>query len=220
VLGLVARADGGHFDPAALRARLAAFSLPARRDQLQLSDDFAVLGNLIAGPAELRRFAAGAALNTDDRPVVAHRAPFITYAPDSLPRERLLALLHALKPQPEDLLVDPADPQSALRHRRLAAYWQARTQFIEAGMKVQPSSDPQAMLAQVQLPLLSIVRASPDFRPAYDPLLNLARALARADAPSARSLLAELVIANPARPEAALLMQRLDAAALVQRPAP
>jgi spermidine synthase len=220
VLGLVARADGAHFDPSALRARLAAFSLPARRDQLQLSDEFAVLGNLIAGPSELRRFAAGAALNTDDRPVVAHRAPFITYAPDSLPRERLLALLHALTPRSQDLLVDPADPQSALRDRRLAAYWDARTHFIEAGMKVQPSSDPHAMLAQVQLPLLAILRTSPDFRPAYDPLLNLARALARADVPSARSLLAELVIANPARTEAAMLMQRLDAAAVVQRQAP
>ena len=36
-----------------------------------------------------------------------------------------------------------------------------------------------AMLAQVREPLLSVLRISPDFRPAYDPLLSMAAALAR-----------------------------------------
>ena len=78
-------------------------------------------------------------------------------------------------------------------------------------MSVQPSQDPRALLTQVQAPLLAIVRDSPDFRPAYDPLLSLAQALARIDRPAARSLLIDLVAANPARSEAGLLLRRLDA---------
>ena len=227
VLGLIARPDDARFNPATVRTRLRNFTLPARLAQLHLTDDFAVLGSFIAGPGDLQRFAADAPLNTDDRPVVTHRASFITYAPDSLPRERLMALLKSLQPQPEALLTLAAAGSAAGSaagtnagntsqvdwSQRLGSYWSARTRFIEAGMSVQPSQDPRAVLTQVQAPLLAIVRSSPDFRPAYEPLLNLAEALARIDRPAARSLLTELVSANPARPEAGLLLRRLDAEA-------
>ena len=80
------------------------------------------------------RFAGDAPLNTDDRPVVAYRAPRITYAPDSLPRDRLFALLRAAV----DIAPERADrvrptPAGA---RRLAAYWSARDRFIEVGRDV------------------------------------------------------------------------------------
>ena len=67
------------------------------------------------------------------------------------------------------------------------------------------------MLAQVQGPLLDVLRMSPDFRPAYDPLLQLAVALASADTAAARSLLEALRTAQPARPEADAALHRLDA---------
>jgi spermidine synthase len=210
VLGLIARADGAGIDLPALHARLVRFPLRSRLSQLQLTDEFAVLGGLVAGPAELTRFAAGAPLNTDDRPVVVHRAPFITYAPDSLPRERLRTLLHAVQPHADALLAGAGDdPEAARWRQRLTAYWAARTQFIEAGMTVRGSGDAQAMLAQVRVPLLAALRTSADFRPAYDPLLNLARAIAPSDGAGARSLLAELAAANPSRPDAALLLRQL-----------
>ena len=209
VLGLIARADGAGINVPALHARLAHFPLPARLAQLQLTDEFAVLGGLVAGPGELTRFAAGAPLNTDDRPVVVHRAPFITYAPDSSPRDRLRALLQAVQPRVEGLLAGSDEAGAAHWRQRLTAYWAARTQFIEAGMTVRASSDPQAMLAQVRAPLLAVLRTSADFRPAYDPLLNLARALARSDLAGARTLLVELAAANPSRPDAALLLRQL-----------
>jgi spermidine synthase len=54
----------------------------------------------------------------------------------------------------------------------------------------------------VQGPLLEALSTSPDFRPAYDPLLRLALALsARGDA-QGRVLLAELARIQPGRPEA------------------
>ncbi|HLL12687.1 MAG TPA: hypothetical protein VK570_16615, partial [Rubrivivax sp.] len=57
--------------------------------------------------------------------------------------------------------------------------------------------------------LLDVLRTSPDFAPAYDPLLRMAGALAGSDREAARRLLAELDRMQPARPEARLLLQKL-----------
>ena len=87
--------------------------------------------------------------------------------------------------------------------RRLAAYWQARDRFIESGRNVHPSSDVHDMLAQVREPLLSVLRISPDFRPAYDPLRAHGERLARTDARDARALLTELARMQPREPKRA-----------------
>lgn len=193
VLGLVARADGARFDLAALRSRLQSVALPRPPAAFGIADEYALLGSFVAGPHALARFAGEAPANTDDHPVVAYRAPRITYAPDSLPRERLLALLDELDVTPDEVLAPSSDPGAAAR---LAAYWRARDRFLVAGRDVRPSDDVRRMLAQVREPLLEVVRISPDFRPAYDPLLQMASALARIDAPGARALLAELQLAS------------------------
>ncbi len=145
-------------------------------------------------------------INTDDHPVVSYRAPRLTYAPDSRPAERLIQLLHMLDAAPEQVLSAAAD---AATRARLAAYWKARDRFIEAGQHVQPTPDARRMLAQVRDPLLEVLRLSPDFRPAYDPLLRLSAALAKTDPAAARRLLAELVQAQPARPEAGAALRAL-----------
>jgi spermidine synthase len=53
------------------------------------------------------------------------------------------------------------------------------------------------------------LRISPDFRPAYDPLLLMANALARTDVRGARALLTELTHVQPARPEAGQVLSSL-----------
>ena len=83
----------------------------------------------------------------------------------------------------------------------------ARQRFIEAGREVKPTADVQQMLAQVQAPLLATLALSPDFRPAYDPLLGMAGALAGNDVAAARALLTALVRLQPARPEAGLALR-------------
>jgi spermidine synthase len=67
------------------------------------------------------------------------------------------------------------------------------------------------MLAQVREPLLSILRLCPEFRPAYDPLLQMAAALTTVDMVAARGLLADLIRVQPARPEAEQLLRELPA---------
>jgi spermidine synthase len=206
VLGLVGRADDRHFDLNDVRQRLRGARLALAPKAVGLDDEFAVLGSFVADASSLARFAGAAPLNTDDRPIVAYLAPRITYAPDSLPRERLFALLHELRVAPDEVVDAHAD---AAWQSRLAAYWEARNRFIEAGRDVQPSSDPRRMLAQVRAPLLAVLRQSPDFRPAYDPLLRLAQAVGEVDAPAARDLLQELERIQPARGEARQALQSL-----------
>jgi spermidine synthase len=199
VVGLVAFGDSERVDLRRVR----------KRAEFGIEDELALLGSFVAGPRALARFAADAPLNTDDRPVVAYRAPRITYVPDSLPRDRLMALLREFEISPDELVAASVD---AAWRSRLAAYWAARNSFLEAGRDVRPTQDVRRMLSLVREPLLSVLRISPDFRPAYDPLLRMAAALGRIDAPASRALLTELQQAQPSRPEAAQALRALSGA--------
>ena len=206
VLGLVTRRDGERFDRAALRARLQTAHLPRALEDFGIADDLALVGGFIGGPQALGKFAGDAALNTDDHPVVSYRAPRITYAPDSAPRDRLFSLLGELTISPAELVASDDGAWNA----RLAAYWTARDRYLEAGRNVRPSPHLQDMLAQVELPLLSVLEISPDFRPAYDPLLRMATQLAQSDVAAARALLSQLAAIAPARAEAANALRALS----------
>ncbi len=205
VIGLIGRADTLRFDAIALSRRRADISTARTPEQFGLPDDMALLGSFIAGSGALTHFAADSPINTDDFPVVSYRAPRVTYAADSAPRDRINALLHALTINPDELLINPEPALST----RLAAYWSARNRFIEAGRDVKPTSDINEMLLQIRKPLTSILQISPDFRPAYDPLLRLAIALGRTDPAGARELLTELTTLQPRRLEAAEAIREL-----------
>ena len=209
VLGLVARRDGERFDIGQVRERLTNVAMTHGPGEFGIADEFALLGSFIAGPRALARFVGNAPLNTDDHPVVAYLAPRIAYASDSLPRDRLIALLREVEISPDELLAAPHDIALA---SRLVAYWAARNRFIELGRDVRPTSDVRRMLAQVREPLLSVLRISPEFRPAYDPLLRMATVLGRIDAVAARALLIELQLTQPSRPEAAQALRDISGA--------
>ena len=206
VLGLVARQGGGRPRLDATRERLAASRLPTPPEAFGIDDEYALLGSIVGDSASLTRFAQGAPINTDDKPSVAYLAPHLAYAPASAPRDRLLELVASLSVEPTRVLADAAESPEA---RRLAAYWTARDRYLALGRGVVPSRDPVRMLRQLREPLLSILRISPDFRPAYDPLLRMALAIADTDSDGARVLLDALRRAQPARPEAARALASL-----------
>jgi spermidine synthase len=193
VIGLIARRDDERFDLARIRARLAGASVARKTAELAIYDELALLGTFIADSHALERFAGNAPINTDDRPVVAYRAPRLVYAADSLPRDRLLDLLGQLDIAPGEL-VDSADSGW---NARISAYWSARNRFIEVGRDVAPTTDVEQMLAQVREGLLGVLRISPDFRPASEPLLRMAAALNERDPAAARALLADLARVQP-----------------------
>lgn len=210
VLGLVGQEGNDRFDVEHLRERLSGTALPKSPAAFAIEDEFALLGSFVADPQALARFAGSAAANTDDHPIVTYRAPHITYAPESLPRDRLIALLHELSIEPSELL--GASTDAAWTHR-LAAYWTARNRYIEAGRNVRPSANVEDMLSQVREPLLSVLRISPDFRPAYDPLVRMATILGRTDVHAASALLMELTQIQPTRSEAGLALNQIAAEA-------
>jgi spermidine synthase len=208
VLGLVALDDGARLDPAVLRQRIATAAGTLRPGAFAVDDELALLGGVIAGPRSLAAFARDAVANTDDRPIVATLAPRVVYAGDAAepPATRLLALLAELAVAPDEIVAASTDPAWS---RRLAAYWSARDRFLAAGVGVVPSADARAMLAQLRVPLLDVVSTSADFRPAYDPLLKMAIAIAPDDAAAARAVLEALAARAPQRPEAAAALLRL-----------
>jgi spermidine synthase len=207
VLGLIARRDGEAFTPDDIRAALSGSRADAAR-AIEINDDLALMGSFIAAPDSLSGFAGDAPLNTDDHSVVAWLAPRITYDPDSTPRARLLALLAELEIQPEDVFAAASDPGW---RRRLAAYWNARDLYLRIGSAVRPTRDVQVMLARTRAPLLDVLRVSADFRPAYQPLVSMARELGRTDAAEARRLLNNLAAIRPDWHEASLALAELGA---------
>jgi spermidine synthase len=207
VIGLVAHRDGERIDLEGVRQRLRELQMPRSAADFGIVDDLALLGSFIAGPGSLAKFADGAPLNTDDHSVVSYLAPRITYAPTSAPRDRLLELLASVDNDSGELLAGVID---AGWTSRLVAYWQARDRYLESGRNVRPTFDVHEMLSQVREPLLAVLRISPDFRPAYDPLLQMAGALASSDSAGARDLLIQLETRQPARPEAAEALRALQ----------
>jgi spermidine synthase len=211
VLGLVSRPDQPLWSRADVTQRFANADR-ARLAGLKLADEMALLGSFVADAQALRRLAGDAPRNTDDRPTVMHRAPMLVYAaPDGEAGQRLVTLLQALEIRPASLFGAPHDEAGQQWQRRLSTYWQARARFIEVGVGVQPDTDPLVMLAQVRQPLLEIARQSADFSPAYEPLIGLANALVGIDMAQAVSLLRDLARYQPARPEAARMLARLQA---------
>jgi spermidine synthase len=187
---------GRRVEDGALAARLAA---------LGLKDDIALFGLYLAGAKELHSFAGPGPLNSDDRPFVAAEAPRAAYAMTESPGARLVALLGALRPQPDDVLRG-ADADAL---RRLADYWRARDRFLAIGARTLEHGDPRNIIAEVAPRLVEVVAMSADFDAAYLPVLAMARQLALSDPPAARALLEALDKANPARPEARRLLAAL-----------
>lgn len=193
-------------------------ALAGRLAALDMSGDFSLFGLYLAGRPELSAFAGPGPVNTDDRPLVTTDAPRIAYAGTDTPADRLVALLAALHPAPEAVL-DGSDPQA---RARLAAYWRARNAYLETGAQTLAARGPRDVIGTLAPRLIEIVRMSPDFEPAYGPVLAMARQRAVSEPAAARRLLEALDRANPARPDARRLLAALppDAGSASRPPPP
>lgn len=208
LVALVGRRTPASYPADWVERRVRDRSLATGLKAVDLDGGFALFGLHLAGPAELRRFAGNAPLNTDDRPVVTAAAPGTAYAAREQPADRLVTLLQSFHPAPETLLAD-ADPAT---QARLAAYWKARDGYIGIGARALAAKGPRDVIGTLAPQLIELVRISPDFDAAYAPVLAMARQLAVTDPSGARRLLEALDRANPTRPDARRLLAQLPPA--------
>ena len=170
-----------------------------------LDTPFALFGGFLAGPEELARFAGQGPLNTDDHPHVVFTAPRTVYRPLPPAQERLLALTKAFSPRAADAVSLAGLPNGFELAARLERYWQARDAFIRLGTEHRLSGNVSHDIRMIGPDLLDIVHTSPDFSPAYQPLLRMARALSETERALSLRFLEALQQASPHRQEAAAL---------------
>ena len=185
-------------------ARVADPATARNLERIRIRDFYSLFGCFLAGSEELRAFAESGSVNTDDHPVVMYRAPRFTYSQQEPPHVRLLALIDTFSPAAGDILSD-AQPHSETAVR-LETYWQARNAFLRLGCAMGESSSAEEIPVQVREPLLGILRMSPDFEAAYDPLIGLAAQLYPRDPEQSRQLLRQLEALCPRRAEAGRIL--------------
>ncbi len=210
LLALQASRDGSLPRLEALARRPSPERLRAELAAIGLDSPHALFGGFLAGPEALAAFAGDGPLNTDDHPRVLFEAPRATiYRPLGPAAERLIALIEALPRRADDAVDAGPTRDGALFDARLEAYWRARDAFVRLGAEVQPTGNVNNDARVLAPRLIGIVRLSPDFAPAYEPVLEIARRLAGTERAFAIALLADLAAANPLRPEAGILRERL-----------
>lgn len=185
---------------------------PATQKALQsvkLDNAYALFGCYVASNAALASFAGSGPLNTDDFPAVIFGAPHFTYQNHGPAHDLLFSLIDYSNPQPEQLLNPAASDTERSIHKRFVSYWLARNRFLHAGVGVPETGDAAVLLEYVREPLLSIIRTSHDFSPAYMPLIAIANNLHRRDPDAAKALLTDIEAANPFRDEAHQVRTRL-----------
>ena len=177
---------------------------------LKYDSFYSLFGTFLAGSEQLTRFVGNSPLNSDDNPVVVFRAPRFVYSTPTAPQERLLSLVEELSPaDPETILTEYVTEEDYLARDRLKAYWEARNSFLTVGAGIEQTRDVRKLYEAAKEPLLEVVRKSLDFSPAYYPLLAIAYEMYPQDKEASYQLLSDLIRANPMRPEAGVLRQKI-----------
>ncbi len=202
ILGLIGSNSDIRLKPDWLTNRVRARSLHEALRRVQLDEPLALPGAFLGRGMALAAFAGPGAINTDDHPVVRFQAPAFAYQEYGRAAHLLLEVIGGMTAEPNDVLPSAPGDDRAPASERLVAYWAARDQFITLGAKTRPTRDPIKLLDQVEVPLLAILRTSPDFSPAYRPLLGVAASLRRNEPGVVWDLLQRLERVAPERQEA------------------
>jgi spermidine synthase len=193
-VGLIARKNAAWPLVADLEKKWQNTETAASLKLARLGDPFEVWGSVVADSPSLRSFTSGFQPNTDDHLQVSFKAPWVTYAPQETPRERLQEVLSLWHAEPES-----AEPQRM--QERLRAYTQAHTLYLQLGLKIKPNSDPVTLLNDIQEDLFGLIKLSPEFHPAYDTLNALANAVAARKPELSQSVLGRLQDIQSRKPQ-------------------
>jgi spermidine synthase len=205
MLALIGPRDGGYLDLDALGARLDSAAVSRVAQPIDFESPMDLLGQYLGGPHALSAFAGEGPRNTDDLPFVTFDASSNVRALTGPPWALLLAITRTMRPDPAELL---AEPKRNALGGRLDAYWRARNRFLEAGAALPGDPRGPALIEAASPGLLDALRLSPEFDPAYGPLIAMARSLMASDRTAAARLLHEINDAAPSRGEARELLSR------------
>jgi spermidine synthase len=168
----------------------------------QIRDPFQLLGCFLAGPGPLRRFSEGAPVNTDTKPVVLFGAPLVSNRDGNPGYGTLLHLLDTYSSDGRELLA-PKDAASGFAND-LADFIAARNTFLHGLVAEAEGDKGRAIDAYVES-----ARRSRWFVSGYAHCVTVAMQEAKVNPVAARRLLQRLAEAQPSRPVAGQLLQRL-----------
>jgi spermidine synthase len=209
MLALIGPREATPLDIAALQARLVTPGVAAAVRPLGFESGIDIWGQYLGGPRALANYAGNGPTNTDDYPFVTFDAERNVRALSAPPWSLLLSAIRSIRTEPDELL-SGGDLDDLTK--RLPPYWAARNRFLEAGAALRGEPRGRALIDAAAPGLLETLRLSPEFDPAYQPLLSMAQMLAASDRDAARQLLGSIVSAAPRRPEAQRMLTQITGA--------
>jgi spermidine synthase len=196
VIGLIGSTTSITYSPDWIERRNESRFLTERLQKLALNDSLRLFGNLLGGARELQMLSATASLNTDDNSAILFGAPRFSYAHDIAPYKRLLPLL--------ELPVTNVVADLGFHWPALAPFMVARNAFLKGLMAESEGAMESACEGYIQS-----ARLSEEFTSGYARILTIATAEAKSNPQRSRALLERLAEAQPERPVARQLLDRL-----------
>jgi spermidine synthase len=204
VIGLVGRKRPAAYAPDWIETRARASRVQEALTRLSLGDSVRFFGNLAADRNDLRTFSAGAPMSTDDNPRVTFMAPRRNYERTANPSASLFALLQAARPDVARTLGLNESEHSFVS--AITDYMRARNVYLAGLAAYANGGRDEAIAAYVES-----ARISRDFTAGYAQCLSIAAIWAQSDPGRARQLLQTLIQAQPERPAAGNMLNRISA---------
>ena len=204
-LGLIATEKVAHYTSDWFGRRVRTEQLRRYLKGLLINSGVRLMGSCIADSDQLSRYAAGAAVATDDFPVVSFMAPRFTSRQDATSYGRLQGLLEHCRLNPAEIIDPQGSPEAKEFIERLSRYIESRDIFLHGLFKGAQGNSQEAFTA-----FLHSVRTSKEFTPAYAYCLGMARNEAKRDSQKAQLLLEQLIEVRPDRPDARNTLRRLQ----------
>ncbi|NBS20662.1 MAG: hypothetical protein EBS75_02865 [Betaproteobacteria bacterium] len=184
VLGLISRREASFLTLPELQQRIddSRVQLGRHLEMSRLVDAYAVMGTLVAGPAETARWVRDVKPNSDDFPRVTYMAPWDNYEPSSSSRQRISVLLsEAGNPTAQSVRaafgwststtgkLDSVSQDAA----SLASYIDARNRYLRLGISFSANLSEDSARDALRYQLQLLLSTSPQFTPAIDALRSM-----------------------------------------------
>ena len=203
VIGLIGGLAARDYDDGWIERRLTSPVLEAELKKLTLADSVRFFGNFVARSRTLQKYAGDGPLNTDDQPRVTFGAPRFVYQRNATSYGRLVKLLEFVDADSQTIF-KPGGSANALPER-LRHYWRARDVYLRGLI-----ADAKGMRVEAVDDFVESAQLSDDFTAGYAQCLTLAALKAKENPDAAKTLLRRLVAAQPSRPIARQMLQRLE----------